>query len=336
MSTTELQRRAAGCLIGTACGDAFGMPAYFSPRQNRERYGWIDRFLPGPDDHEVHRGMPPGAVTDDTQQAMALARAILADGDVTVAGAARAICDWFVAVGGENFPWVGPSTKRAVTRLLAGEDPHQTGLWGETNGGAMRIAPVGIFAAGDPRLAVEAAARACIPTHNTSTAISGAAAVAAGMAAAMRPGATLQDLIAAGEYGAAEGARHGHQLITPSVARRIQVAVEIARGPLSLEAKLQELFDVIGAGLATTETVPCAFGCVALAEGDPVKAIIYAANLGGDADTVAAIAGGLAGALAGIEAIPADWQQTVAAANPEYDFAGTAHALAALAGRRTA
>lgn len=330
----ELERRAAGCLLGTACGDAFGMPAYLSPQENRERYGWLSEFLPAPDDHLVHAGLPAGRVTDDTQQAMALAGAIIRDGDITVAGAARAICDWYVAIGGDSFPWVGPSTRRAVTQLLAGADPQETGVWGETNGAAMRIAPVGIRCAGDPAAAVAAAVRACTPTHYTSTAISGAAAVAAAIAEGMHPGATLETVIAAGQDGAAAGRRHGHQLITPSVARRIRAAVEIAAWPISLERKLEELFDIIGAGLACTEAVPCAFGCLALGGGDPERTITYAANLGGDADTVAAIAGGMAGALAGLDAIPAAWRDTVTAANPEYDFVGTAVQLAAVAGRR--
>ena len=68
--------------------------------------------------------------------------------------------------------------------------------------------------------------------------------------------------------------------------------------------------EILGGGLA----------CFYMADGHPKEAIIYAVNLGRDTDCKAYVAGGLAGALSGIEEIPADWVKTVedAASNDPY------------------
>ena len=78
-----------GGLYGQALGDAWCMAALLTPEQTWQRHGgWIDRFLPGPDDFAVHAGLPPGRITDDTEQAFALADSILEDGGVTIEGGA--------------------------------------------------------------------------------------------------------------------------------------------------------------------------------------------------------------------------------------------------------
>jgi ADP-ribosylglycohydrolase len=133
-------------------------------------------------------------------------------------------------------------------------------------------------------------------------AISGACAVAAAIAVAMTEQATLDAVVAAGVLGAELGRQHGVPWLGPSVARRIQMAVDIARGPGDALARLRELYDVIGTSLSVPETVGSAFGVLVMADGDPRQTAIYAANLSGDADTVGAIAVAMAGALAGIDA----------------------------------
>ncbi len=109
----SLQEKILGGLYGQAMGDAWGMPAYFDPYQTWEAYGgWIDKFLPAPDDHPVHSGLPAGRITDDSEQAFSLARQFIQDGGVTLAGAVQAIITWYDRVGGETSPYVGPSTRR--------------------------------------------------------------------------------------------------------------------------------------------------------------------------------------------------------------------------------
>jgi len=298
-----VKNKILGGLYGQALGDAWGMPAYFDMDQTWQAYsGWITELLPGPADHPVHFGLPAGRITDDSEQAFSLATAFIKHGDVTLEAAIEAIIAWYDRVGGDSSPYVGPSTRRGVQALKRGEDPHKTGLWGDTNGAPMRISPVGLLHPGDPMGAIEDAALTCIPTHNTNVAISGACAVAAAIAVALTENPSLDALIAAGIMGAELGRKKGRVWLGPSVARRIKMAVDIARGPGDELFRLREMYDVIGTSLSVPETVGSAFGVLAMAHGDPKQTVIYAAALSGDADTVAAIAGAMAGAYAGIEA----------------------------------
>jgi len=325
-----LHNKILGGLYGQALGDAWGMPAYFDIEQTWKTYGWITDFLPGPADHVVHFGLPAGRITDDSEQAFSLARAFIQHGEVSLAATVEAIIEWYERVGGDASPYVGPSTRRGVQALKRGEDPHKTGLWGDTNGAPMRVSPVGLLHPGDPIGAVEDAAITCIPTHNTNVAISGACAVAAAIAVAMIDNTTLDAVIAAGMLGADLGRQKGRTWIGPSVSRRIQMAVEIARGPGDELARLRELYSVIGTSLSVPETVGAAFGVLAMAGGDPKQTAIYAANLSGDADTVGAIACAIAGAWAGIGAFDPAILTKLDAVNPEYNIHEIADGLHAV------
>ncbi len=119
-----------------------------------------------------------------------------------------------------------------------------------------------------------------------------------------------------------------------SIAKRIEIAVEIARSSHPERERLQEMYDVIGAGLAITEAVPCAFGVLVMAEGDPKQTAIYAAGLSGDADTVGAMACAIAGAWKGIEAFEPSIVRQLKSANPALDFDRVAQGLYELVLRR--
>lgn len=331
MIQTNLYDHILGGLYGQALGDAWAMPAYLRPQRTWEVYGgWIDKFLPGPADHPVHHGLPAGRVTDDSEQAFALAETIIAHGGVTVQGAAQAIVRWYDQIDGDNSPYVGPSTRRGVMKLKKGEDLQKTGLMGDTNGSAMRVSVIGLIHPGDLEGAVEDATLSAIPTHNTDVGFSGAAAVAGAVAIALT-GASLDSIIEAGCKAADLGFAKGLPWMGSSVSRRIQVAVDIARGPGDERARLQEIYDVVGCTLSIPESVGAAFGVLAMAEGDPRQAAIYAAALSGDADTVGAMACAIAGAWKGATAISQDMKATLRSANPEYDFDAMAKGLHQLA-----
>jgi ADP-ribosylglycohydrolase len=323
-----------GGLYGQALGDAWGMPALFKPAQTWARYGgWLTTLLPAPPDHVVHAGLPAGRITDDTEQAFALAAAIIADGGVTVTGTAGAIVAWYDRIGGDSCPYVGPSTRRAVQALKRGVDPQETGRYGDTNGAAMRVAPVGLIHPGDVTGAALDAARSCIPTHNTDVAAAGAAAVAGAIAQALAPATTLDAIIQAGIRGAEIGQEEAPAWLGASVARRIELAVSIAQGPQGERERLQRLYDIIGATLAITESVPAAFGVLAMATGNPRQAAIYAAALSGDADTIGAMACAIAGAWQGAAAFAPEHITTLRSVNPELDFDSVATGLTRLAER---
>ncbi|MBO9361404.1 MAG: ADP-ribosylglycohydrolase family protein [Thermoflexus sp.] len=312
----DLEEKILGALYGQALGDAWGMPALLNPHQTWERFGgWLERFYPAPPDHPVHAGLPAARVTDDTEQALAVLEAALAEGRITAYGVARALIAWYEGTEGDHLPWIGPSTRRALERLKAGWPVEEAGRGGDTNGAAMRASVVGLLHPGDPTAAVRDAAVQSIPTHHTDVAISGAAAVAAAVATALIPGTSLENVLEAGIRGAEEGRRLGPPWMGASVARRIHMALEIAAQPLPPFSRILLLYETVGSTLATTEAVPAAFGILAMAEGDPIRAAIYAASLSGDADTVGAIACAIAGAWQGIAAFPSALLQQLDEAN---------------------
>jgi ADP-ribosylglycohydrolase len=317
-----------GGLYGQALGDAWCMAALLTPDQTWQRYGgWIDRFYPGPDDQPVHAGLPAGRITDDTEQAFALAESIIEDRGVTIEGAARAILRWYERIGGDTCPYVGPSTRRAVQQLKRGVDPRASGAYGDTNGAAMRVSVVGLIHPGDVAGAARDAALQATPTHNTDVAMSGAAAVAGAVAMALAPGAQLDAILNAGIEAAEIGRRLGPTYMGASVGRRIRLALEIAGRADDARTRLQDIYDLVGSTLAISESVPAAFGVLAMAGGDPLQTVIYAAGLAGDADTVGAMACAIAGAWRGVGAFLADVCKTLREANPELDFEATARCL---------
>ena len=174
---------------------------------------------------------------------------------------------------------------------------RRAGRWGDTNGAAMRIAPVGIATPRRPleRL-LERVAHTSRLTHDTSVAVAGAAAVAAAVSAGV-DGAASADALAAGIEAAAAGAGYAPYVAGADVARRIEWA-------LSLDT-LDDVYELVGTGLATQEAVPAAFAIAARHPQDPWQASLTAAGLGGDTDTIAAMAGAIVGAATGIEGFPA-------------------------------
>lgn len=327
-----MKNKILGGVYGQALGDALAMPALLTPSDTWNYYhGWITTFFPGPDFHPFHRGMVAGRVTDDSEQAFALATEIIRDGGVSVEGTARAVMTWYDRIDGDNCPYVGPSTRRAVLAMKRGVDLKETGRFGDTNGASMRVSPVGLIHPADLEAAVLDAYHSCVPTHNTDVAVSGAAAIAGAIAIALAEGSTLDDVIQAGVQASEMGRALTENWIGASVGRRIRMAVEIARSDRPELERLQDIYDLVGATLAITEAVPAAFGVLAMAEGDPLRTAMYAAQLSGDADTIGAMATAIAGAWKGVEAFP-DWAlEGLRMANPEFDFEAIAEGLHALA-----
>ncbi len=324
-----LVSRIAGCLAGLALGDALGTPTQPTPEATRARYGRIRTFLaPHPDDPFGHAGLRAGQITDDTQAALALVQAVLQKRAFSVDIAAEALLAWLDSIDAAHSPYVGPSTKAAYHALKRGVPATASGLGGTTNGAAMRVAPLG-FLARDPEAVNDYAVWSALPTHNSPVGLASAAAVAGAVRAAAS-GAELPGLIAAAGESAQAGARRyaGPPLfaVAPDLGRRIAWAVSLAaEGPRALPdpddwpesvwARLRTLYDLVGAGLAAQDSVPTALALVTLADGDPLTAARLAANLGGDGDTIGAIAGALGGALRGLDAIPADLVQTLEQVN---------------------
>ena len=333
---TYMLNKILGCLYGQALGDAFAMPAQVHPDDTERAFGWLDSWQDAPADHIVHAGLPAGRITDDSEQAFSIAQAVIDAGGVTLEAAVSGLTAWYDRVDGDNSPYVGPSTRRGMNALKAGENPRTTGLWGDTNGAPMRIAPIGLLHPGNIEGAVADAVTVCMPTHFTQPAVSGAAAVSAAVAGATAKGVSLDDVIGAGLRGAELGAKQGRRWFGCSVPYKIEQALAIAKSDADERAKLRRIFDEVGATLNVPETVGAAFGLLAMGQGDPKNTAILAANLSGDADTIGAIACAMAGAFAGFDAIPAKDVAVLEAdaVFESYNVRGIAEGLLSLAQRR--
>ncbi len=295
-------RRACAALLGLAVGDALGMPTQtWSRAEVARRWPRLDGFVAGPADQPVAPGMPAGHVTDDTEQALLLGRLLVAgDGRLEPRRWGAALLEWERVMrerGSRDL--LGPSTRRAVAALAAGADPRTTGRAGHTNGAAMRIAPVGISVPAEPlgRL-VEAVEEADRPTHDTPPAHAGAAAVAAAVSAGV-DGGSFTEALPVAVAAAREGGRRGTPLGPPDVHDRIAAAVALVGSAPDVDAALDAVERQVGTSLATRDSVPAAFAVAALHPRDAWAAGLAAASLGGDSDTIAAMACAVVGACGG-------------------------------------
>jgi len=328
----EARSRALGALYGLALGDALGMPTQSLPRAEIvARYGTVvGGFSPGPDGHPLAAGLPAGSVTDDTEQAVLLARLVVAGrGEVNATALARDLLAWEESMRARgSLDLLGPSTRQALAALAAGADVAEAGRHGVTNGAAMRVAPVGIAtSARNPRLLEDRVVAASRLTHNTGVALAGAAAVAAAVSAGIG-GDPLPVAISRGVAAAASAASRGHWIAGADVAARITWATGLVAG-LPQHRVLDTVYRLVGTSLATQESVPAAFAVAAAVPGDPWLACRLAASLGGDCDTIAAMTGAICGACHGAGAFPAAARDQVARVNG-LDFGPLADDLLAI------
>jgi ADP-ribosylglycohydrolase len=321
--------RAIGALTGLAVGDALGMPTQYLPRETvRERYGILDDFQPGPDDNDISRGQPAGRVTDDTDQAVILGELFVAGhGSVDPHAFADRLLAWerrMRATG--SLDLLGPSTLRALRLVADGVPVDRTGRWGDTNGAAMRITPIGI-AVPLPRL-VDAVEEASLVTHHTRIAIAGASAIAAAVSSGI-DGNPLPDSLRHAVAAARQGGRRGYYSAGADVADRIAWALGLVAGRTPADA-IDVVYRLVGAGVATQEAVPAALAFASLYPGDVWEAARHAASLGGDCDTIAAMCGAVVGAHTGPGSIPPRILARLAEANPGLGLDRLADELLAL------
>jgi len=298
--------RALGALVGGALGDALGMPTQLlSPQAIADAYGFVDRFVAPTADHPVSRGLPAGAITDDTEQTLLLGELLLRPGPrFDHARWVNALLDWERDVKARgSYDLLGPSTKQAIDAINRGVAPEEAGSGGSTNGAAMRIAPVGILMPLQPLDAlVSKVAESCLATHNTTIAIACASAVAAAVSCGVAGGGWREASACALEA-ARLGARRGNWVTGGDIASRIAWAQALVCGKPEFEA-IDAITRLIGTGVASQESVPAAFAVLEIAQGDAWRAAVIGANLGGDTDTIGAIAAGMAGACSGFSSLP--------------------------------
>ena len=352
MSVSVLARKVRGALYGGAIGDALGAPAEWrTPEAIRARYGAIEGFVE-PWDGPSEIGKGDGRFTDDTHMVRLLAQVYLETGDhldpfvfaqrivPLIADEPRWIPEWgreALLVDRLFYP-----EKWLLMRLrLANADPRLGGVGNMVNcGAAMYAAPVGIANAADPVAAYREAIDV-FQAHQTSYGLEAAGVMAACVAAALAPGATVDDVVATALALAKEGTRAAIEAVV-ATARQHQ-DWRAAIGPLRAAVRPfdgsaedgvadrgNRTDDWAPSRLKSIEEVPIALGFLVVARGAFAPSVIGGANYGRDNDSIAGMAGAMAGALHGDAAIRPDWIATINQAN-RVDLDPTAADLTALA-----
>lgn len=280
----------AGCLLGCAVGDSIGLPYEGLSTRRARRYARLPlrhRFLAG-------RGM----VSDDTDHTLFVAQALIRSrGDVV---AFRNALAWRLRLWLLCLPaGIGWATLKSVIRLWLGFP--ESGVYSAGNGPAMRSAIIGVVFAGDAerrRAHVEASTRL---THTDPKAFAGALAVAE-VAARIAPREwarkpALEDFVVVLARLSAE----------PQWQSAVKDLREACAAQDPIAAALERFGSRRGVSGYVLHSVPFALAAWYHHFGDYRATIEAITQAGGDVDTVAAIAGALAGASGGPEGIPAEW-----------------------------
>lgn len=279
-------------ITGLAIGDALGMPFETETPLAERLIQWDGSFGPS----SFHK-LGPGQWTDDTQMSLALMGALTEKKTYTPSLAATKYLEWFLGKRAGGIPrGVAKTTGEAMQRLASGRPWDESGIEGsEGNGSAMRAAPFGLLhrrgarrmeiAANDARLDASI-------THRSLEASEGSAAIAMAVSHLAAGGAKPELLDA----------------VIPLLAKsQIKTALEKLR-LLCRSADIREVISemdwmLAGPAAHVVQSVPAAFAFFLYAE-NFAEVVEGAVRGGGDTDSVAAMAGAMAGAHFGYEAIP--------------------------------
>lgn len=312
-----------GSLIASAIGDALGAPVegwYWT--DIRAQYGRVTELMPSTRDNTgLNYGganLPPqaGWITDDTTMRHYMCLAIARKrGRITPDDYAAVLLEKF------NPDRVWLNERAIVQKLQAGVSPWDSGRGAIPAGCAtMCISPIGIINAGDPAQAYQDAFNIAFVNqdhHNRD----GAATMAAGVAAAFVPGATVAEVLETMR-------RHSSDYM----ARGIELTMDLAMSSDSVDAFAEKYYATMldwswpsrswnkerffsGNSI---ELVPITMALLYLCEGDVNQSMIEAASFGRDCDTTASMAGAIAGAMQGAGAVRQDWIEIVESANTDF------------------
>jgi len=240
-------------------------------------------------------------VSDDTEHSWFVAQSLLA-ADGNPESFARALA-WKLRLWFLTLPaGIGVATLRAIMKLWVGFPPHSSGVWSAGNGPAMRSAILGVYFAESECVLREHVHRAARVTHTDPRAERGALVVAVAAAYAAQHDRT--------SFSAPELLGRLRSLIPPDDA-------EAASWLAAVERAIDEVWDAErflgnlgcprGVSGYVYHTVPAALAAWLVEPLDFRGGMERILSLGGDADTTAAIFGGLCGALVGPEGIPPEW-----------------------------
>ncbi len=271
-SPTSLHSRALGAYLGLACGDALGATVEFMlPREIQAHYGAHREMTGG-----GWLRLKPGQVTDDTEMSLYLGQAILDSGGWNLAAAADAFVAWLKSRPVD----VGATCRRGIRRyMLEGSTEGAPSDGDGGNGAAMRNLPVALLALGDDAMFERYSIAQAHITHHHPLSDAGTLVL----------GRMVQALLLGG------GVRECRAIANRLVERHRQFRFDPYSGRAS------------GYIVDTVQTVMHHFFFTDNFE----DCVVETVNRGEDADTTGALAGMLAGALYGVEAIPQRWLERI-------------------------
>ncbi|QDU56764.1 ADP-ribosylglycohydrolase family protein [Aeoliella mucimassa] len=278
--TPSLESRFTGTLLGLAVADGLG--ANFeghAPERIAKRYRTADELIDNP---------PPGELwyTDDTQMMIGVAETLIERGEIDEPTLCRRFAENYLPQRG-----YGRGARVIIEAIQLGHDYRSLaasyfpgGSFG--NGAAMRVAPVGLMFRDDPERLWQQAGVSAMPTHTHPLGIEGAQVLALAVGLASQADTldrdvflnTLADHCVSLEYG----------------------------GPLRRASDVHRAVDIgqFGNGIEANSSVVTAIASFAFTPDSYGATIANAIMLGGDTDTIAAMAGAISGAYLGVEAIP--------------------------------
>lgn len=286
--------RYLGALLGLAVGDALGTtleftePGTFTPI--------TDMVGGGP------FALKPGQWTDDTSMALCLAESLAECGGFDPLDQMQRYVRWWKeghwSSTGRCFD-IGNTTSASLRRFMASGDPiaGRTDDYASGNGSLMRLAPVAMYFAHDPALAVQMAAESSRTTHGGRAAVDACRYFAA-LLVGLLAGRPKEEVLS--EHYAPVAGLWEAQPLHPEVA-------QVAGGSFRRKAP-PELRAGRGYVVHTLEAALWAFAST----DDFASGALAAVNLGEDADTTGAVYGQVAGAWYGVRGIPEGWVGRVA------------------------
>jgi ADP-ribosyl-[dinitrogen reductase] hydrolase len=264
----DVRERARAALLGVALGDALGATVEFLTRSEIQAQHGVHRDIVG--GGWLH--LRPGAVTDDTEMSLCLARAAVAAGGWSRRGAAEQLAAWLRGRPSD----VGSTSRRGIRAfILDGTLEVPPSAWDAGNGAAMRMAPVALLTLADRERLERCAVEQAHLTHNHP--LSDAACVLVGSLVHLGVLGLPRELLG----------RRAARLVEAFPAFRYEPYRGLASGYVvdTLQTVLHHFF-------YTPSFEEC---------------LVATVNRGGDADTAGAIAGAIAGAHYGPAALPRRW-----------------------------
>jgi ADP-ribosylglycohydrolase len=315
-----LRDKFRGCIAASWVGSAMGAAVEgWSRGEVRAKHGFLDKLLPYRHYTEETDWLRlPGTTEDGIERQKLIATAIIEKQDRILAHDLVAV--WLRDLDPERMKYKQERFDRSLLQLArAGVPPSELGrLWPYPNVVSMARAshPLGLINAGDPMGAADDSFEVGkVYAPETAFALRWAALYNAAIAEACRPGATVASVLGVARqfvsYRAEAGSLYAvYDTIQQEVDRALGLA-EKHRDPMGMRDEFYQHYDGgsyfnYGASQAN-EIVSKGLAVFAVTRGDPKEAILAAVNFGRDTDCLAAVAGGLAGALSGVEGLPDDW-----------------------------